>query len=155
VQVGELTPDEDLKAYEQGRLSKIVHYHPLLKNVLDLRGKTDLRQLIRLTYHAQGAVCGVTALMHMMSAWHKPCVVVSGGREPRRWEQYPMHRFVDTVGWLPCASDNGCWLSGRRQDHGENKSCKRMAGNRPLCMQMIDPEWVANEVTGYFRGGVL
>jgi ADP-heptose:LPS heptosyltransferase len=155
VQVGELTPDEDLKAYEEGRLQKIVHYHPKLNNVLDLRGKTDLRQLIRLCYHAQGAVCGVTALMHMMAAWRKPCVVVSGGREPRRWEQYPMHRFVDTVGWLPCCADNGCWLSGRRKDSAGNKSCVHLAGGRPLCYRLIDPEWVANEVLGYYLGGVL
>src|SRR5262245_30967349 len=30
------------------------HEHPPLRRVIDLRGKTDLRQLVRLVYHAQG-----------------------------------------------------------------------------------------------------
>ena len=30
------------------------HNHPALRGVLDLRGKTDLRQLVRLEYHADG-----------------------------------------------------------------------------------------------------
>ncbi len=33
------------------------HYHPALNGVLDLRGKTPLRELIRLVYHAQGVLC--------------------------------------------------------------------------------------------------
>ena len=36
--------------------------------VLDLRGKTDLRQLIRLVYHAQGVLCPVTLAMHLAAA---------------------------------------------------------------------------------------
>ena len=35
-------------------------YHPPLKGVIDLRGKTDMRQLVRLVYHAQGVLCPVT-----------------------------------------------------------------------------------------------
>jgi hypothetical protein len=31
------------------------------------RGRTDLRQLVRLVYHAQGVLCPVTLLMHL--AW--------------------------------------------------------------------------------------
>ena len=61
------------------------HHHPALRGVLDLRGKTDLRQLVRLVYHADGVLCPVTSLMHLAAAvpWKhsgglRPCVVVAG-----------------------------------------------------------------------------
>ena len=44
------------------------HYHPPLKGVLDMRGKTTLRDLIRLMYHADGVVCPVTLHMHLAAA---------------------------------------------------------------------------------------
>ena len=34
------------------------HNHRPLRGVLDLRGKTDLRQLVRLVHHADGVLCG-------------------------------------------------------------------------------------------------
>ena len=57
---------------------------------------------MRLTYHAQGMLCPVTALMHLAAAaemkggWPKnrPCVVVAGGREPMQWEAYPHHQYI-------------------------------------------------------------
>jgi len=136
------------------------HSHAALDGVLDLVGKTDLRQLIRLAYHAQGAVCHVTSVMHLMAAWQKPCVVIAGGREPRRWEMYPNHRYLDTNGCLPCCSYDGCWLSGHialneETDKMENKRCKQMVGGSPQCMQMIKPERVAEELMNYYLGGML
>ena len=44
------------------------HAHPPLRGVIDLRGQTDLRQLVRLVYHAQGVLCQVTLLMHLAAA---------------------------------------------------------------------------------------
>lgn len=34
--------------------------HPALRGVLDLRGQTDVRQLVRLVHHSSGVVCPVT-----------------------------------------------------------------------------------------------
>lgn len=95
------------------------HEHPPLKGVLDLRGKTDLRQLVRLVYHAQGVLCPVTLLMHLAAAVeikpgtfkNRPCVVIAGGREPSQWEAYPSHQFVHTNGALLCCDNGGCWKS--------------------------------------------
>lgn len=143
VQVGELSPG---------------HEHQALEGVIDLRGRTDLRQLIRLSYHAQGSACHVTMLMHLMAAWQKPCVIVAGGREPRRWEMYPNHRYIDTCGCLPCCQYNGCWKSGRIEETDSgiiNKKCVNTAGNLPRCMQLIKPERVADEIMMYYNGGVL
>ena len=44
------------------------HHHPALRGVLDLRGRTDLRQLVRLVHHAQGVLCRVTLAMHLAAA---------------------------------------------------------------------------------------
>jgi ADP-heptose:LPS heptosyltransferase len=93
------------------------HRHPALDGVIDLRGATSLRQLIRLMHHAQGAVSAVSLLMHPAAAvevhagmaQHRPCVVVAGGREPPHWEAYPHHQFIDTVGALRCCDNGGCW----------------------------------------------
>ena len=35
-------------------------FHPKLRGTIDLRGKTSVRELLKLMYHAQGVVCGVT-----------------------------------------------------------------------------------------------
>ena len=93
------------------------HHHPPLRGVLDLRGKTDLRQLVRLMHHAQGVLCPVTLHMHLAAAVpvrqgmpkNRPCVVVAGGREPSQWEAYPHHQYLHTNGALRCCDNGGCW----------------------------------------------
>lgn len=95
------------------------HRHDDLQGVLDLRGKTQIRQLVRLVYHSQGVLCPVTFLMHLAAAvpvkqgppGSRPCVVVAGGREPPHWEAYPTHQFIHTAGALPCCQHGGCWKS--------------------------------------------
>ena len=47
------------------------HHHPPIEGVVDLRGQTTLRQLVRLMYHAQGAISGVSLLMHLAAADRK------------------------------------------------------------------------------------
>jgi ADP-heptose:LPS heptosyltransferase len=111
------------------------HYHPPLQGVLDLRGKTDLRQLVRLMYHAQGVLCPVTFQMHLAAAVetlprmpkNRPCVVVAGGREPAQWEAYPHHQYIHTNGSLLCCDQGGCWKSrvvplGSGEEHDEPRN---------------------------------
>lgn len=70
------------------------HWHPPLPGVIDLLGKTNLREFVRLMYHADGVLCPVTFAMHLAAAVEtklgrprvRPCVVVAGGREPKHWE---------------------------------------------------------------------
>ncbi|MBI1840103.1 MAG: hypothetical protein HYR88_04545 [Verrucomicrobia bacterium] len=143
-------------------------HHPPLQGVIDLRGKTDLRQLVRLVYHSQGVLCGVTCLMHLAAAVERkdtgghdrPCVVVAGGREPPQWETYPAHQFIHNVGMLSC-SQGGCWRSrvaplgdGDERDLPVNL-CQDPVGDLPRCMDLISPDEVIARVEGYFRGGAL
>jgi Glycosyltransferase family 9 (heptosyltransferase) len=116
------------------------HIHPRLDGVLDFRGRTNLRQLVRLVYHAQGVVCPVTALMHLAAAVevkggqpkNRPCVVVAGGREPVQWEAYPHHQFIHTNGSLLCCDNGGCWKS-RTVAIGDDDE-----KDSSLCLDVID-----------------
>ena len=141
-------------------------YHPPLEGVLDFRGKTSLRDLARLVYHARGVLCGVTFLMHLAAAVEckhhrptRPCVVVAGGRESPHWEAYPHHQFIHTVGTLPCCAKGGCWRSrivplGDGDDKDEPKNlCVDVVGGLPRCMDLISAEDVASRVAWYLRDG--
>jgi hypothetical protein len=145
------------------------HYHPPLRNVIDLRGRTDLRQLVRLVYHSQGVLCPVTLLMHLAAAVevgpfmprHRPCVVVAGGREPTQWEAYPHHQFLHRAGALPCCEHGGCWKSrvlplgdGDEKDLPENR-CVDVIDNLPRCMDLITTQDVIRAIEIYFEGGVV
>ena len=47
------------------------HDHPKLDGAIDLRNKTDHRQLIRLAWHSCGGLGPVTYLQHLCAAWEK------------------------------------------------------------------------------------
>lgn len=64
------------------------HYHPALSGVINLVGKTRLRDAFRLLLHARGIVCPVTCFMHAAAAIGKPAVVIAGGLEHWTWEAY-------------------------------------------------------------------
>lgn len=145
------------------------HYHPPLNGVIDLREKTNLRELIRLVYHAQGVVCPVTSLMHLAAAVetkpgmpkNRPCVVIAGGREPSQWEAYPHHQFIHTNGALFCCDNGGCWKSrtvplgdGDDRDRSEHL-CVDVLRKLPRCMSMISAAEVIRRIGTYFRGGAL
>lgn len=145
-------------------------HHPPLQGVLDLRGKTTLRELVMLMHHAQGVLCPVTAAMHLAAAVPikpgapklRPCVVVAGGREPPHWECYPNHQFIHTVGMLSCCETGGCWRKrtvplgdGDHRDLPENLCQQVAAGPLPRCMDMITPDEVVRRIEGYFSGGII
>ena len=149
------------------------HWHPPLNNVINLVGKTDTRQFVRLMYHADGVVCPVTFAMHLAAAVEtkpgkpvsRPCVVIAGGREPRHWEAYPSHQFISNSGALPCNQDVGCWKSrcqlvGDGDDKDRNNLCEQpvqLSDSRriPKCMHMITAEQVIKCIETYYEGGVV
>ena len=143
------------------------HNHPPLQGVIDLRGQTDLRQLIRLVYHAQGILSPVSLLMHLAAAVetkpgmpkNRPCVVVAGGREPPQWVAYPQHQFIHTVGALLCCDNGGCWKSRTLPlgdgDQKDRDLCIDVVGTLPRCMDMITAEEVIRRIELYFQGGAV
>ncbi|OHE82723.1 MAG: hypothetical protein A2107_08930 [Verrucomicrobia bacterium GWF2_62_7] len=142
------------------------HHHPPLRDVIDLRGNTSARQLVRLMYHADGVVCPVTFLMHLAAAVeikpgrpkNRACVVIAGGREPSQWEAYPHHQFLHTNGMLPCCDQGGCWKSRVEPlgdgDEKDKSLCLRPialpSGRKlPQCLDMITARQVIDAVENY------
>ncbi|HWW00020.1 MAG TPA: glycosyltransferase family 9 protein [Candidatus Acidoferrum sp.] len=145
------------------------HHHPKLNGVIDLRGRTTLRELVRLVYHAQGVLCPVTSLMHLAAAVeakqgqpaNRPCVVIGGGREPAHWEAYPDHQFIHTNGALPCCASGGCWKDrtarlrdGDSRDRREHL-CVNAVDGLPRCMDLISAADVVRRISLYFQDGQL
>jgi FkbM family methyltransferase len=146
------------------------HWHPRLKRVTNLVGKTSLREFIRLMYHAEGVVCPVTLAMHLAAAvesksagcHERPCVVVAGGREPAHWEAYPIHQFISTTGTLSCCAGGGCWKSRcQLVGDGDPKDRRDVCENPiqindklriPKCMHMITPNEVIQRIEQYHDG---
>lgn len=144
------------------------HRHVRLKNVLDLVGKTDMRQAVRLMHHADGVICPVTMFMHLAAAVetkpgrrkNRPCVVIAGGREPAHWEAYPHHQYLHTMGMLPCCDNGGCWKSrvlplgdGDEKDQSLcSRPVKRPNGvTLPQCLEMIKVKDVIQSVERYLE----
>lgn len=125
------------------------HNHPPLKGVVDWRGKTTLRELFVLSYHAEGALCCVTMQMVIMAAFGKPCVVVAGAREGVRWQLNPDHQFLYRNGAMKCAPYDGCWKSKLEQCDFKSDS------GQPMCLELIKPEEIARAIQLYYLGGRL
>ena len=146
------------------------HWHPPLEGVVNLVGKTSLREFVQLMYHADGVLCPVTLAMHLAAAVetkpgrpkHRACVVVAGGREPTHWEAYPHHQFLSTNGMLSCCADGGCWRSRcQTVGDGDQKDRRNVCVmpeqvtpelKIPRCMQMITPQDVIRRIELYHEG---
>jgi ADP-heptose:LPS heptosyltransferase len=148
------------------------HWHPRLNNAIDTVGRTDIRQFIRLVYHADGVLCPVTMAMHLAAAvpgkpgkpTNRACVVVAGGREPPHWEAYPHHQFLSTNGALDCCDNGGCWKSRcqpmKDGDAKDDDLCRYPIPLTPQlaipkCMAMITPADVIRRIELYYEGGAL
>ncbi len=139
------------------------HDHPRLKNVIDLVGQTDARQLIRLSWWASGGLGPITFLHHIFAAFEKPYVAILGGREPVSWTQYPVQTTLHTIGALPCCQSGACWRSrvvklndGQEQDQN---LCEQpvMGMQQPVgrCMALITPEDAVRAIQRYYEGGAV
>ena len=151
------------------------HHHPPLDGVIDLRGQTNLRQLIRLVHHSQGVVSPISLLMHLAAAvevkpdmpQNRACVVIAGGREPPHFTSYPHHQFIHTVAALSCCDNGGCWKSrtvplgdGDEKDNPDQLCVDPVVSPvskafLPRCMDMITAEEVIRRIEMYFTGGAL
>ena len=132
------------------QVGELQHHHPALHGVIDLRGKTDTRQLVRLVYHCTGVLTGVSFLMHLAAGLEKPAVTIMGGREPVSWNSFPRQQLLHTIGMLSCCREGGCWKSraeklndGAEQD---TSLCEKPVNGSPTCMSMIAPEEVAERI---------
>ena len=172
-----IKPDNELKKYHRwqefadlfnehfGHKIKLVqvgheaHIHPELNGVLNLIGKTDMRQFIRLHYWAHGIITPISFPFVLAGAFEKPHVVVAGGKEGVRWQAFPHGRYLHTNGALGCCSYDGCWLGGGK---GVCKDLVRVVDKKqlsheqvPRCFEMIKPYQILDGVKMYYEGGRL
>jgi len=168
---------QDIVDHFRGRIQFVQcgeahHWHPPLTGVINLIGKTNVRQFVRLMYHADGVVCPVTFAMHLAAAVetkpghpkNRAAVVIAGGREPSHWEAYPHHQYLHTNGALRCCDQGGCWKS-RCQPVGDNDPKDQNLCLHPVvinpqlqiakCMHMITPNDVIRAIERYYDGGAL
>lgn len=141
--------------------------HPPLRNAVHLVGKSSVRELVRLIYHAEGVLCPITSAMHLAAAVPmkpgqrklRPCVVIAGGREPVHHIAYPGHRVLHTIGALPCCATGGCGQSRFKSETDKNGCAFPVPqpGGLPVpkCMAMVPVQEVVQAVEQYYRGGVL
>jgi ADP-heptose:LPS heptosyltransferase len=134
------------------------HNHVSLSGVLNLYGKTDHRQLIRLAYHSQGGLGPSTYLQHLMAAWEKPYICLLGGREPVPWVQYSKQTTLHTIGALSCCKNKACWKSRVIPLDDEDEKNKNLCEKPVLgftrsvgkCMAMIKPKEVLSVLEKYY-----
>lgn len=153
------------------------HRHRRLQGVVDMLGRTDLKQLFHLIKHADGVVCTITMAMHVAAALGRPCVVTAGGREHWWWEAYhkqnpglqpvahrlPLnHRFLHTIGMLSCCRTVGCWRNKATRDEPDkdNSYCvdtvSAESGRQwPRCLNLLTPEKVVEACLSYYLDGTL
>jgi len=115
------------------------HFHYTMKgdHVTNMVGKTpNMRDLMGLIYRSVGVISHVTFHMHLAMALDSYAVTVAGGLEPPNWEAYPTykHKYVHTIGELPCCGENACW---------KLKNCENLEDGKQKCFDIIDMEYVA------------
>ncbi len=151
------------------------HWHVPLAGVVDLRGKTPMRDMVKLMYHAQGGVGPISFGMHLAAAVptkpgaaaRRPYVVIAGGRESVPLNQYPTQTILSNVGGLRCCLGGACWknvshgLGGRRVDCEQPVEVwpeHQVTPDAPKglrlarCMDMIKAEQVIAAIENYLHG---
>lgn len=185
--------DVPLKVWEHARYQQVVdglakmglgvvqcgavgplHRHQPLQNVVNLVGRTNLREFMRLIRDADGVICPITAAMHIAAALEKPCVVLAGGREAPWWEAYDPqyggfgalgklirvpHKYLHTIGQLDCCKDRGCWKNKLVWEKPEDLLCRypKTSGRQHVaqCMLNITSDQVLQAVEEYYRDGLI
>ena len=92
-------------------------FHRPVPGALDLIGKTSLRELAALVYHADFVLTGISQLHHLAGIQaYKPrrCITLAGAREPSNWANCWSRPGV-TWHWLDAqdcrGNPPGCWRS--------------------------------------------
>ena len=94
------------------QLGKKEDYHPMLKGLIYMVGRINLRETINFIYHANGIICPLSLPMHIEAALPKKenvdrkCIVLAGGNQPANYLTYNKHKVFSTK--LECSPDGGC-----------------------------------------------
>ena len=138
------------------QIGMTAHHHPKLRGVIDLIDKTSIRDLIRLVYHAQGAIGPGTFLELISAAWNKPYVMVDSARETASWLSFPSQASLVKHGKLRCCAERACW---KTKLSGTQSVCEDIftEGSIPVprCSAMITADDVVRSIESFYEGGRL
>jgi ADP-heptose:LPS heptosyltransferase len=81
----------------------------LLSSAVDLRGKTDLRELAAIIKSARFLLCGEGMLNHISAAFGVPSFVIQSGYTPPEVAAYPSTHLICRSPPMHCAP---CWIEG-------------------------------------------
>lgn len=117
--------------------------NPMFDNIYSLIDQTEcLREFLKICNLADGAITHVSLLHHIMAAYKKSWITISGGREINTWEQYPFNNiYLHSIGKLKCCRTFGCHYKQRYECLNMNKEY-----DFPECMVMISVEDVVKSV---------
>ena len=149
---------------------EIGHWHGPLENVLSLVGKTDIRQFVRLVYHADGVLSPVTFAMHLGAAVEsKPGRPRTG---PASWSPADASRLTgrlirttsSSAPTGPChaaptaaaGSRAASWSPTGTTNHDPCRNFVQLAPDLriPRCMAMITADDVIRRIEMYYEGGL-
>jgi hypothetical protein len=111
--------------------------HPATPNYIDLRGRTDLRELVASIAAADVLVAPVSGPVHIASAVRTPAVVILGGYEQPENTAYPGNKILYTP--IECSP---CWLKTPCPIDRE-------------CLRRISPESVREAIDEVWRSRLL
>lgn len=147
------------------------HVNPKLygDNLLDLTGRTTIRQLIQIIYHSYIVVSLVSFPMILgytikpnsrLGKYARGVITIAGSREPATWEMGFNHQFIHNCGMLNCSGPLGsCWKSRvvplNDGDVNDKSICTNSVKDGldviPKCMALISVDMVANYISMYME----
>lgn len=106
---------------------------PPINGAIDLRGQTNLRQLVYLIKKAKTIIITEGGIMHLAYAAKNPNVIVLGGPTQGPLFEYPGHKWVTSYVCGDCWSSTPDWYA----------RCPK--GVDAVCMKTISPQRVADD----------
>jgi len=114
-------------------------YDEIIPGAIDLRGKTEILELMAILRDATAIICTEGGLMHLAYAVDNPAAVVLRGPTASVFYSYPGQINVDSLVCEACAWDTENWYM----------ACPKNI--RGVCMRSITPERVVNVFESAFE----
>jgi hypothetical protein len=116
------------------------HFHPEIPGAVQVVGKTPMRRMVQLMYHARGGVGPISFGMHLAAAvptapgspLRRPYVVIAGGRETPSIFGYPNHTILSSIGHYRCCYGGACFANHSDTTIGHKVDCQQPVDGSPI-----------------------
>ena len=119
--------------------------HAPLDGALSLVGQTSPLELAAAFRDCQGSLGGASSHAHFAAAFDRPCVAITGGREPPEMTRNNNQcSLFKNIGCSANGPECGCIFT--KKDEYGNGCCDRLQSGYAPCMDAITPEEIAAAV---------